>query len=196
MEKYKTISGILFVIAGLVAFWGIITGEIFYPEYLNYTTRVNEISDLGATRPPNSIIIQPSATIFNTSMILSGVFLLAGSHYLRAAKFDKATAIVVSILGLAVFFVGIFPGNRALWHGLSAMVTFISGALAAIISSRVVSRSSKYIFIIFGLSSLIFLFGAGRFIPIFGMGGTERYVVYPVILWILIFGSYLIGKNE
>ena len=42
---------------------GIITAEALYPG--TFSTGANEISDLGGTRPPNSVILQPSATIFN-----------------------------------------------------------------------------------------------------------------------------------
>ncbi len=34
------------------------------------------ISDLGGTEPPHSIIVQPSAAIFNTTMSIAGVLLI------------------------------------------------------------------------------------------------------------------------
>lgn len=196
MNKKRGLSGLLFLLAGIIAFMGIITAEIFYPENLSYTTKLREISDLGATRPPEGLVTQPSATIFDTSMLSTGVLLVVGAHFLRQSKFSRATTIIVSVLGTAIFLVGVFPGDRAPMHGIAAMVTFISGGIAALISSRAVSSNLKYIFLIFGITTLIFFFFAGKFVPIFGMGGTERYVAYPVILWIIAFGGYLIGKNE
>lgn len=67
-------AGILFLLAGSLLFMGIITAEIFYPQ--GYTTANSEISDLGATRPPDSISYQPSATLFNWTMILSGLLII------------------------------------------------------------------------------------------------------------------------
>ncbi|MFC7028904.1 hypothetical protein ACFQJ5_16930 [Halomicroarcula sp. GCM10025324] len=29
-----------------------------------------------------------------------------------------------------------------------------------------------------------------------GHGGTERMIVYPVMLWLVAFGGYLLGKSE
>ena len=58
-------GGLLFV-AGATILMGIITAEALYPG--TFSTGANEISDLGGTRPPNSVILQPSATIFNLSM--------------------------------------------------------------------------------------------------------------------------------
>ncbi|MDY6865767.1 MAG: hypothetical protein SVY15_07355 [Halobacteriota archaeon] len=46
------IAGLLLFLAGILIFMGIITGGVFYPE--GYSTKDNEISDLGATRPPIS----------------------------------------------------------------------------------------------------------------------------------------------
>ncbi len=67
--------------AGVIAFMGIITAEALYPS--GYSTSQNEISDLGATEPPDSVIEQPSATIFNTTMIVCGVLVLAASVWIR-----------------------------------------------------------------------------------------------------------------
>jgi hypothetical membrane protein len=58
------------LIAGIVAIMGIITAEA---TYLGYCTAQNDISDLGATRPPNSIIKQPAATIFGATLLAAGL---------------------------------------------------------------------------------------------------------------------------
>jgi hypothetical membrane protein len=68
--KYKDVAGALLLIAGIVAIMGIITAEA---TYLSYCTAQNDISDLGATRPPNSIIKQPVATIFIATLIAAGL---------------------------------------------------------------------------------------------------------------------------
>jgi hypothetical membrane protein len=55
MNKLK-LSGLLLFLAGSFALIG-------------YTTFHSEISDLGATKPPNSLIYQPSTSIFNVTML-------------------------------------------------------------------------------------------------------------------------------
>ena len=49
--------------------------------------------------------------------------------------------------------------------------------------------------IIIGITSLIFLFGAESFIPHWGSGGTERWVAYPILIWLIAFGGFLMGIN-
>ncbi|WP_414469131.1 DUF998 domain-containing protein [Methanobacterium sp. ACI-7] len=188
-----TIAGLMFFLAGSIIFMGIITGEIFYPEVYTYTTANSMISDLGATEPPNSIITQPSATIFNFSMIISGILILIGTYFLFRTYNDRIAALLVGLLGLGALGVGIFPGNINPQHPLFAMTTFISGGLSAIYSFRIINSPLKYLAVIFGIIGLFFLFTANMFIPIMGGGGVERWVAYPIILWVIGFGAYLMG---
>ncbi len=79
---------------------GIITAEALYPA--TYTTSQSEISDLGAMRPPDSIILQPSATIFNTTMIASGLMIVGGAYFVHRAlrRTSLAFALFGSVLGV------------------------------------------------------------------------------------------------
>jgi hypothetical membrane protein len=64
----------------------IIIAEVLYHEDYKYTTFQNEIRDPGATRPPESVIFQPSATIFDLTMILAGVMILLSIYRLNPAS--------------------------------------------------------------------------------------------------------------
>ncbi len=114
---------------------GIITAEIFYP--VGYTTADSEISDLGATRPPDSIIYQPSASIFNATMMSGGLLILAGSFFLFRGFKRWTIVLFPALLGIGVLGVGIFPGNMSPFHGICALVAFIAGGLSALISCKV-----------------------------------------------------------
>ena len=64
-----SIAGFGLTLSGFLGVMGIITAEVLYP---NYSMR-QDISDLGSTRPPDPIIHEPSATIFNTTRLVTGV---------------------------------------------------------------------------------------------------------------------------
>jgi hypothetical membrane protein len=185
-------AGILLFVAGVVLFMGIITAEAFYPA--GYSTRLNEISDLGATRPPDSIITQPSSTIFNLTMIGGGIAILAGMTLVRMAYVQKFAPLVFLLFGVGVLGVGLFPGNIVPWHPIFAMTTFIAGGVSAILSYQIVSSPLRYVFLLFGVISLVFLFMSQLFIPVLGMGGTERWVAYPIVFWLIGLGGYLVGR--
>lgn len=192
-----SIAGTSLFLAGAVAFMGIITAEALYP---GYSTR-QDISDLGSTIPPNPVVHEPSSTLFNTTMMVTGLLLLVGVYFLHRAWQHRDLTIPLGVFGLAVFFVGLFPGYRMPWHGLAAMVAFISGGLTLVLSARVVSRPFAFISAALGVLSLLVLASAivldtASPLLVMGRGGVERWVVYPILLWILGFGGYLLGGGE
>ncbi len=84
-RRMMALAGVLYSTAGFVVLMGIITAETKYPFWRHYSTR-QEISDLGGTRPPHSVVTQPAATIFDVTMMVAGVLLLvavwaAWRHY-------------------------------------------------------------------------------------------------------------------
>jgi hypothetical membrane protein len=188
------IAGVLLFLSGTFIIMGIITGEIFYPS--GYSTHVNDISDLGGTRPPNSIVYQPSALIFDTTMLVTGLMIFAASVLVHLYFKKWLSTIPLSILGLGVFGVGVFPGYVEFWHGLFSFITFVSGGVACIMAFKIFPAPYRYVGIGFGLISLLFLFRSTYFIPFLGSGGTERWVAYPIILWLTGFGGYLLGLKH
>jgi len=189
------------VLSGFIAFMGIITAEVLYPDY---STR-QDISDLGSTLPPNPIIHEPSATIFNSTMLLTGALVLFSAYFVYRVTDNWGFPLSLAIFGFGAFGVGVFPGNVTPWHGLFALLTFFSGGITVILSSRVVSRPFSVLCGLFGSISLfmlvsVFLFGifidGPHPLVVLGSGGIERWVAYPLILWILAFGGYLLGTSS
>lgn len=186
------------VLAGFVGFMGIITAEVLYPDY---STR-QDISDLGSTRPPDPIIHEPSATIFNSTMLLTGAAVVVAAYLLYRVLDRRGFPVALAVFGLGAFGVGVFPGNVTPWHGLFALLTFFSGGVTAVLSARVVDRPFSLLCGLFGGISLltlgsVFFFGlvvgAPHPLAFLGGGGIERWVAYPLILWLLAFGGYLLG---
>jgi hypothetical membrane protein len=175
-----------------------VIAEIFYPT--NYSISQNMISNLGATPPPNSIIHQPSATIFDMSMLLAGGMVLAGAYFLNKITGSTLTALSIAILGAGTFCVGIFPANHVVTHPISALVAFVGGGISALLSAKMLKGPFAFIAILLGLFNLTFLFLGlvlpETVVPFLGRGGTERLVVYPLVLWLTGFGGYLMGTKE
>lgn len=193
------LAGGLLFLAGVTILMGIITAEALYPG--TFSTGANEISDLGGTRPPNSVILQPSATIFDVSMALIGVLVLAGSWFVHRAFGRRSVAIPIATLGIGALGVGLFPGNTGTPHAIFAMVTFVSGGIAAISAARVTSAPFRHLSFFLGAASLAtlgmyMLLGDASPMAGLGIGGVERWIVYPVVLWITAFGGYLSGRAD
>lgn len=129
------IGGGLLVVAGATILMGIITAEALYPG--TFSTGANEISDLGGTRPPASVILQPSATIFDVSMALIGLLVLTASWFVHGAFGRRSVTLPLATLGIGALGVGLFPGNTGNPHAIFAMITFIAGGVAAVAAARV-----------------------------------------------------------
>ena len=191
------LSGVLLFLAGSFALMGIITAEALYPSGSGYTTFHSEISDLGATKPPNSLIYQPSASIFNVTMLLSGLMALMATFYQHKYFKKLLFSIPLGLFSLGLVGIGIFSGDKVPYHGIFSLLTFISGGVSAIASFKIVSAPFKFIGIVFGAISLItwcaVVFAPNIIVPFIGLGGTERWLVYPIVLWITGLGGYLMN---
>jgi hypothetical membrane protein len=196
MNKLK-LSGALYFIAGSLALMGIITAEAFYPA--GYTTFNNEISDLGSTKPPIIIIHQPSAHIFNYSILLVGLMSLLASIYQHLHFRKSLFTVPIMLFSLGLVGVGLFPGNISPYHSMSSLLAFLSGGIAAIFSFKIIAAPFKYIAMAFGIIGIatwvIAVFATNFIVPFIGLGGAERWVVYPVVLWLTGLGGYLMSNN-
>ena len=193
------LGGALLTIAGVTILMGIITAEVLYPN--TFTTGGNEISDLGGTRPPDSLVFQPSAMIFDVSMAAIGILVIAGSLFVHRIFGRRSVTIPMTVLGIGALGVGLFPGNTGAPHAIFAMVTFVAGGVSAISAARVATAPFRLISFLLGAVSLLtlvsyILLGDGSPMAAFGIGGIERWIVYPVILWVIAFGGYLSGRAD
>ncbi|ACL17732.1 DUF998 domain-containing protein [Methanosphaerula palustris] len=199
LHQYLAIAGSLLLIGGMIAFLGIITAEVLFP---GYSTSENQISDLGTSAESlDDTIPPPSALIFDGAMVLVGLMTLGASVCLHRTFEDLVVTIPLSLLGIGLTGVGIFNGSFGTIHALFALLIFIAGGLSAIAAARVERSPLCYISVILGAVSLINLvsflvLGMSGPLAFLGPGGMERWVVYPVLLWLLVFGGYLFGQSH
>lgn len=188
------------VVAGALVFIGVsqfvigmIVSEALYP---NYSTSRNYISDLG---------VGSSALIWNSSVFLMGLLLLIGAYFLqRAFRFELLTAMLV-LTAVGAMGVGVFTEAYGVLHMIVSFTTFLFSGLSAIFSvlcSRVhkfplVKMPFSVLSVILGLMTLaaLGLFAGGIYFGL-GVGGMERIIAYPALLWGAGFGGYLIAYPE
>src|SRR4029453_1335534 len=147
---HKTAGGLL-PTAGARIVMGIITAE---PLYTIPSNPRMEIGALGAT--DTGVILQPSSTIFNASMLVAGAMILTAAWFAHRALHRKAVTIPTGLLGLGVLGVGVFPGNIHPQHPLFAFTAFVAGGLAVLLSATVTPQPLRAIFAVMGTVSLGF----------------------------------------
>ena len=182
-----------FMFIGTVQFLiGMVLAEIFYP---GYNVSGNYISDLGATCRDTCTIYQPSAIIFNTSAIFLGILILISSYFIWL-EFKNLISIFIGLSGLGAVGVGLFPETTGILHSIVSLITFLFAALSAIEARNFVKAPFAYFSVFLGivcLSALV-LFGL-EFYSVLGPGGMERMIAYPVMLWAIGFGGYLMSDK-
>ncbi len=193
----STLSGFCFLIGGLQWFLSMLAAEAWYD---GYSSRIDYVSDLGTG---------PTAFIYNSSVFLLGAFVVAGSFFLYKAKERKLLPVLMIISGIGEMGLGIFPANLQPMHSIFTLLAILFGAFAAISSYTYQNKPISIISVVLGLmaltSALVFFpylglsFGSTETYLGMAKGSLERWAINPLLAWIIVYGSYLLGtanKNE
>lgn len=216
LDKLR-LAGTLILIAGTLFIIGAHIAEATYP---GYSINQNYLSDLGATVRFTedgviSVIKQPASLIFTIIVFTVGILSTIAAYLMFQTTKFKRTAFFTGLFGIGMLGVAIFSEVYTLVHGIFSLIVFFSGAIAAIFSFKLQKRPINYVSIILGVTSLIAIIllelssldqilpelglaasGAPSFNTPIGIGGMERMIVYPVMLWLVMFGASLIAAPE
>ncbi|HTZ61218.1 MAG TPA: DUF998 domain-containing protein [Thermoplasmata archaeon] len=196
-------------IAGVAIFLiGNIVTQIGYGS--GYSLLHNYISDLGAVHCgiqaghyfDNGYVCSPWHLVFNVSIVLMGIFLILGVLLIRTGFPPRSTRTIglamLAIAGIGAIGVGLSPEDFDLTiHALSAAVAFIIGNLALIVLGFAMFRDTRWdglraYTILSGLVGLVafVLFYTKNYFAL-GVGGMERLIVAPLLLWALVAAIHL-----
>jgi hypothetical membrane protein len=196
------IAGVLFLVASTQFILGLVVAEALYS---GYSVADNYISDLG---------VGPSSMVFNSSAFLFGLLSIIGAYFLpRTVDFRGLTVLLV-LMAIGAMGVGIFTSAFSTTiHGVVSLMAFGFGSLSAIASFKVSKLPLSAISVILGVMTLgaLALFAAGlvttgsltsseppasEFFLGIGPGGMERMIVYPELIWLILFSGRLITLSE
>jgi hypothetical membrane protein len=180
--------GLLLLVGAIEMIILVNLAEFLYP---GYSVSQDYISELG---------VGPAAprAVFTVALITFGVLVLVASYSLRERGRQSRLWLLLSLSAVGAIGVAVFDmDNFSVLHGLSALLAFLFGNLGAVYSSRMVRAPLSYTFGslgLLGLSALALL--AVEADLGLGLGGIERMVFYPAMLWVLAFGVHLLGEEE
>ena len=200
-RKRATAAGVLLSITGIGIIMSTITNEALYPIARHYSTFANAISDLGGTEPPNSYMVEPNRLIFIVTMALSGALILASTYLLWRVVQRRRVLVALGIFGIGLLGIAVFPGNVATWHPWFALVCFVGGSVGAILSRKILDPPIRHFATALGTIALLATFVGLEFFEDWGpqawigVGGVERWIAYPVLLWLVLFGCALMTRG-
>ena len=195
-KDYYKIAGILLLVGCLQFLMAVNLAETQFP---GYSVAKNTLSDLGGTLSP----IEPSAIIFNLSVILLGILSLAAVYLILKSGGCRLFSSCLIIAAIGALGVGLFPEYTGGAHTFFSLITFLFGSLAVIFSYRLgLNIPMVIVSMVTGLMALfiILLFivssGTSSVIIYLGVGGAERFIAYPVLFYIIALGGYLTSRGK
>jgi hypothetical membrane protein len=192
----KRTAGLLFFVGSVQFVLAIIVSEAIYS---GYSVGQQYVSDLG-----DWVLAGNSAAIFNVSIILMGIFVAAGAYFIQRVFNNKLFTSLLVMIAIGGVGVGFVAENVFLpIHSLFAVVAMLFGVASAFMSYRFEKSPFSYISVILGTVMLVsfILFSLGAYVNSdfylgLGLGGMERFVIYPLLLWLLGFGAYLMNNSS
>lgn len=153
------------------------------------------ISDLG--------VIPETALLFNASLAAVGILNLFAGWLLFRSRRSVAVLAVFLLAGIGAVGAALFPLDRGGLHTIFALLAFVTFNLEPLViglASRGWLRLVSVLVTIIGLAFVgVMMVGDGGNPAAFGPinhGGTERMIVYPVMLWLLAYGGFLTARHD
>lgn len=123
-------------------------------KFPGYNIGTNTLSHLGGSIP----VVEPSATIFNLSIILMGILSVSAAYLILKSGGCRLFSSCLLISAVCAIGVGLFPEYTGSIHVSFALLTFLFGSLAVIFSYRLgLNIPMVIISMILGLISLLVL---------------------------------------
>jgi hypothetical membrane protein len=174
-----------------------------------YSLKNNYISDLGNTGCgpwPSSTsgrVCSPWHDVFNAAVIVLGVLLPFGAILARTAFPKRRSSAIglglIAIAGLGAILVGFSPENVNLTvHTLGAGLAFVGGNLALVVLGFAMFRDTRWdgyraYSLLSGVVGLVavLLWETKAYLGL-GLGGMERLIVAPLVLWLIVSSVHLL----
>lgn len=178
-------AGTLLFLGGAQFILVLVIAEAIYP---GYSVSRNYISDLG---------VGPAAWIFNVSIVLLGATGILAAYLIQREYHQSIVPALFLLASVGAVGVGVFPETAGIIHPIVSLVTFLFGGLAAIAACRFEERPLNYFSVLLGAFALfaLALYGAGIYLGL-GPGGMERMIAYPILLWVIVFGSQFMVRTR
>ncbi len=197
-KDYYKIAGIILIIGCVQFLLAVNLAEALFP---GYSVGQNTLSHLGGAVPA----VEPSAIIFNISVIFLGILSLAAVYLILKSGGCRLFSSCLAISAIGSIGVGIFPEYTGGLHVFFAVLTFLFGSLAVIFSYRLgLNIPMVIVSMALGLISLLallslFILSSGITNPLvayLGIGGTERFIAYPSLFYLAALGGYLTSRGK
>lgn len=197
-KDYYKVAGIILSV-GVIQF--LLAVNLAQTQFPGYSTTKDTLSTLGGSVP----LVEPSAIIFNFSVILFGILGIIVVYLILKSGGCRLFSTCLAISSIGAIGVGLFPQYTGVTHLLFALLAFLFGSLATIFSYRLgLNLYMVVLSLVLGLTTLIvillvIILGTGDSNPLIaylGTGGNERFIAYPSLFYLIALGGYLTSRGD
>jgi hypothetical membrane protein len=181
-------AGLLWMIGGMGFVLVVSVLEALYPDY---SVHGNAVSDLLAVGAPNWIAGE-------VLMFAVAACWTAGGYSLYRDTGARGMLLLNLLPGLGLGLAVVSPENiNVVVHSIGAILALVGGPFAAMTSSRTITTHLRYVAVLLGAGSFACAlvefgsYGSPFVRDTLGPGGWERAILYPLVLWFIAYGSYL-----
>jgi hypothetical membrane protein len=190
-NSYRRRSGTLLLSSGTTF---LIFNTIAEASYPNYSVRTNALSDLGAVGAPTRFFWDGQLFVVGVLAFLGMYFLFIKNGWPAPISRSRLTAAIFLLPAVGTIIVSLFPENFVLGvHGLGALTAFVFGGVSEIYAYRMTKSPFRYFSAILGMVTFTAIVLLGTATTMFGFGLIERMIVYPLFIWEIALGSYLMA---
>jgi hypothetical membrane protein len=155
-----------------------------------YDLHGGAISDLG--------VVPETALLFNVSLVTVGLLNVVAGLLLYQSHRRAWMLVIFVLAGLGAVGAGLVSLNTSDLHGLFALAAFVFFNLEAIVCAVLLRGPMRVVSLLAGVIGLAFVVlmvigdsGNPAVFGAIGHGGAERMIAFPVMLWLMAFGGYL-----
>jgi hypothetical membrane protein len=160
-----------------------------------YDFNAGAISDLG--------VVPETAFLFNASLIAVGVLNVVGGFLFFRTHRKPWILTTYLLAGIGALGAGSIPLDTSDFHSLFALAAFLFFNLEALATATVLRGPMRAVSVLAGAIGIAFVVvmiigdsGNPAIFGVIGHGGAERLIVYPVMLWMLALGGYLMATPD
>jgi hypothetical membrane protein len=201
-------AGALFSLGGLLFLLLTTVSEAVYPNFSLQTNAISDAAAVGAS----------TFAVEETAILGAGLCWAVGAYYLFRGTGRRRMLVLNVLPGLGFLLAGVSPENvNVAIHSVGALLAFPFGGIVAILSFRMIRSQYRYFAVALGALSLVSTFvtfvggqiagpcgsctGSTTYIRslealALGLGGWESMIIYPLLLWLIGFGGYLLASGN
>ena len=173
-----------------------------------YSLIDNWVSDLGSTTcgatVADTYICSPLHAVMNSTFVLTGVLILVGLFLTWSVwprrRLTTWGLVLLGVAGAGTILIGLSPENVNVFVHLVGALNIPAGNVAMILLGLAIWRDRRGMAWFSLLAGVVGLLGmlAGPFLMILtGHGGglAERMLLYPLIIWLIVFGLSVVADR-